>query len=754
MQENTHRQIDIRQFINRFSFNTIQGRTLVLVFLSLTLFFTLSIIVYLQNRQTYRISCDVEHLEIPLALAASSLSSGLDKVTASQEAYIMSGDETDRTERTQVWEKEIKVALETLNQLSNESNSKADRQKVAEINRLLIDFKSVQDKVDTYFLENRRAFNYEGISTDSVSAIAIEQLAQYNQDRRTQQKMVEMLAKEATPIRQKIANAIQPLIQTQQTLLKNEVNLIQSNIQRTNITIIILGSLAVILILSISYSLILNLRHSIAYPVSLLNKLALGELDQQPHQTKDELNAIIQAGLQLSENLKKASEFALSVGRGVYEVNFEPASPNDMLGNALVQMQAQLQAASIEEKRRIWATESMAKFVEIIRKDYASFKEMLDEVISNLVNVLKANQGGIFVLNSEDAHQAYLELISCYAYNKKRFVERKIRVRDKFAEGLIGQVYVEKQTLHLSEIPENYILITSGLGEATPRELLIVPLKINNKVTGVIELASFKPFEKQEVDFIEKLAETLASTIITTKVNEQTKKLLAESQEQRLILLSKEEEMQKTQKELMQVKESLEIEIQKQKAAMQELEAKEATLEALINNIDDVVIVLDNQYKLVLFNEVYRNNLKIRTGMEAKQGLYILDTYLPEQKPIFKSYFDRCLAGEKFVVEEKLLFAQEVRYLEIHYNPIKDENKQIMGISIFTRNITERKQQENKVIEAIQMEKERAKIQIEAQKKLFEQSITAFKEKEKLLVQKLAKVENELASLKNEAKIF
>lgn len=112
------------------------------------------------------------------------------------------------------------------------------------------------------------------------------------------------------------------------------------------------------------------------------------------------------------------------------------------------------------------------------------------------------------------------------------------------------------------------------------------------------------------------------------------------------------------------------------------------------------------------------------------------------------------MAGEKFVVEEKLLAAEEVRYLEIHYNPIKDENKQITGISIFTRNITERKQQENKVIEAIQKEKERAKIQIEAQKKLFEQSITAFKEKEQHLVQKLAKVENELTTLKNEAKIF
>jgi PAS domain S-box-containing protein len=768
MQKSTHRQVDVREFINRFNLNTIQGRTVVLVFLSLFLFFTLSIIVYLQNQQTFRISRDVEHLEIPLALAASSLSSGLDKVTASQEAYIMSGDESSRRERTLTWEKEIYVALEILKQLSSESNSKADRQKVQEIEALLKDFKNVQDKVDKYFLDNRRAFNYEGISTDSVNAIAIEQLAQYNQDRKTQKKMVEMLGNEATPIRQKIANTIQPLIQTQQSLLKKEVSLIQENIKKTNLTIVVLGTLAIILIGGISYSLILTLRRSISSPVSLLNKLAVGEIDQKKYETKDELNAIVKAGLQLAENLKKASEFALKVGDGKFDLVFQPASEHDILGNALIQMQKQLQLAAIEEKKRAWATESMSKFVEILRKDHASFKHMIDEIIATLVHILAINQGGIFIVNEEDTDNTYLEMISCYAYSKKRFFEKKIPIKGKFASGVIGQAYIEKQTINLSEVPSNYTHITSGLGEATPTALLIVPLKLNNRVTGIIELAGFKEFDNQEIAFVEKLAETLASSIIATKINEQTKKLLHDSQQQGQILLHKEEEMrknleelritqnemQRTQKELLDVKDDLEREMQKQQIAMQELQTKEATLEAMINNTDDVIIVIDKEYKILLFNEIYSKNLNIRMGMEARQGLDILTTYLPEQVEVFKSYFDRCLAGEKFAVEEKLLFVGEERYYEIHYNPIKDDKNNITGVSVFTRNITGRKAQEKKVLETIQQEKERANKQIEAQRKLFEQSIVLFREKEKSLVQKLSNLENELTSLKNEAKIY
>jgi PAS domain S-box-containing protein len=706
------RQVDIRDFINDFSLTTIQGRIFLLALLSLFLIFTFSLIIFIQNQETYRISQNVEHLEIPLALAASSLSSGLDKVTASQEGYIMSGEEIFRKERVETWEKEIMVALEIMKQLSQESNSSADRQKVKEINELLVDFKKAQDDIDKYFLENRRAFNYEGISTDSISSVAIELLAQYNQDRRTQKQMVEMLGNEATPIRQKIANSIKPLIENQQNLLKKEVNFIQENIGRTNWSIVVIGFLSIILLGGISISLIRTVRQSISKPVIMLNRLAHGNLDTEEIATKDELNAVIQAGLQLTDNLQKASEFALSIGDGNFEKPFQPASEKDVLGNALLQMREQLQLVATENKKRTWVVEGMAKLVEIIQSEHHSFGQVADEVIKLLTNYMKVNQGGIFVINNDNPDEMYLEMLACYAYHRKKFLEKKIPIKNKFAEGLIGQAYMEKQTIYLTELPSDYLYVTSGLGKANPAYLLVVPLKLNDKVEGIIELASFKAFEKHEIEFVEQVGETIAATIITTKANAKTANLLQETRQQDAILRE-----------------------------------REATLDALINNNDDAIVVIDSEFRVILFNTTYQEIIEKR-GLQVYIGVNLLDIVPTTHKEERIAAYRKGLNGEKFVMESIVQANDNTLYYETSYNPIRDESGKVMGVSIFARDITERKLTENQLIRAIEEERNRAHIQVESQRKILEQSVLLFKEKEKKLLEKIMVLEKEMEEMK------
>ena len=320
-------------------------------------------------------------------------------------------------------------------------------------------------------------------------------------------------------------------------------------------------------LLAVTLCLYLFIRKSYISPLKGLKK----EIKVTESKGKDELQMLVEAHHSMQENINAATEFVREIEKGNLEGTYT-AAENDDLGTSLLSMREYLKEISAQEKERIWTSEGLAKFSELLRTNEADINGLCFNVLSHLIKYIKANQGALFVIQEKDSTEEYMEMVACYAYDRKKFLEKKIYK----GEGLAGQAWIENDTLYLTDVPQDYVAINSGLGNANPSCILIVPLKVNEEIYGVLELASFAVIPTYQVEFIEKLAENLASTISMVKVNERTRNLLEESQELTEQMRAQEEEMRQNLEELTATQEELqrkEGELDKKlKAALKEIE--------------------------------------------------------------------------------------------------------------------------------------------------------------------------------------
>jgi len=251
--------------------------------------------------------------------------------------------------------------------------------------------------------------------------------------------------------------------------------------------------------------------------------------------------------------LKQKVELTRSLNRNELNVNLELCGPQDILGQELITLQKQLINAAelqkrneIENSQRRYINEGLAKFGELLRTQSQDIHFLGDAFIREIVKYLQAIQGGFFLLNQNHENDRCLELISAFAYNRKKFMQKSIPM----GEGLVGTCAIEMQIINLTEIPEGYITITSGLGDTKPDNLLLVPILHETELIGVLEIASLKRFREYEIQFAGEVASSLGSTIIYARNNLRTAELLAKSQQQAVEMTEQEEEMRQNMEEL------------------------------------------------------------------------------------------------------------------------------------------------------------------------------------------------------------
>lgn len=252
------------------------------------------------------------------------------------------------------------------------------------------------------------------------------------------------------------------------------------------------------------------------------------------------------------EKTHRILDFTNKLIAGDENAEFEVSDTNDRLGNSLINLRDFLKENKEkeaerrrEDEQRHWIAEGLAKFAEILRKDNDDIETLSYNIISNLVTYLSANQGGFFIIQEEGSGKSF-QMSACYAYERRKYADKTLQ----WGEGLIGTAAAEGKTIYMTDVPDSYLHITSGLGKSNPRSLLIVPLKVNEEIHGVIEIASFTAFAPHFIDFVEKVAESIASTISSVKINVRTAKLLKESQHQAEVMAQQEEQMRQNMEEL------------------------------------------------------------------------------------------------------------------------------------------------------------------------------------------------------------
>jgi PAS domain S-box-containing protein len=322
-------------------------------------------------------------------------------------------------------------------------------------------------------------------------------------------------------------------------------------------TITIVLGLAIIGIGFLSaYLLVRTITRPINYIKEVVVKLGRGELveDKGAKFGNDEIGEMALATESLVSGLKATTVFAENIGNGKYDSQFAPLSDHDVLGNALLNMRGNLARVAEDDKKRNWTTEGLAKFGEILRGNNSDVQKLTDEIVGNLVKYLKANQGALYVIDDTGENEDQtMSMVSCYAWDKKKFINQKVHV----GEGLAGQAWQEGDIIYITDVPQNYVRITSGLGDANPNAILIVPLKVNDQIFGVVELATFGSFKDFEIDFVKRIAESIASTISSVKVNARTQRLLSESQQMTEEMRAQEEEMRQNMEELQATQEEM-----------------------------------------------------------------------------------------------------------------------------------------------------------------------------------------------------
>ncbi|MCV6636138.1 response regulator [Candidatus Albibeggiatoa sp. nov. NOAA] len=304
------------------------------------------------------------------------------------------------------------------------------------------------------------------------------------------------------------------------------------------------------------------------------------ELKQHGH---DEISELTISARLLSKSFKNTIQQANAIAQGNYEKDIVLLSDQDQLGAALQNMTEMLRTVSTKNTVQDWLKTGQAELNNSMSGEQ-NINDLAKNIISFLTQYLKA-QVGVFYLSVErvtDASNPVLRLIASYGYTHRKNFSNEYKI----GEGLVGQAALEKQTIIMEQVPDDYMQVQSGLGHAKPHNIIVLPFIYEDKVRGIIEIGSFHEFTDIQLEWLTQTMPIIAIAVNTAESRTKMQDLLQQSQTQAEELQSQSEELQSQQEELRQTNEELEQRTQDLERQKTEIHKKNEVLQKTQSEIE------------------------------------------------------------------------------------------------------------------------------------------------------------------------
>ncbi|MBA2705626.1 MAG: response regulator, partial [Blastocatellia bacterium] len=255
----------------------------------------------------------------------------------------------------------------------------------------------------------------------------------------------------------------------------------------------------------------------------------------------------------LTTQVRAIAEVSTAVTKGdlTRSITVEAQGEVAALKDNINEMILNLKDTTQKNMEQDWLKTNLARFTRMLQgqRDMTTVAQM---VLSELAPLVDAQQG-VFYVNESPNGQPVMKLLGGYAYKKRKNLANEFHA----GEGLVGQCTVGRERILVTNVPNNYVYVSSGLGEAPPNNIVVLPVLFEGEVKAVIELSTFQTFNDTHLTFLDQLTESIGIVLNTIAANTRTEDLLQQSQSLAAELQSQQDELKKTNEQLEQQAESL-----------------------------------------------------------------------------------------------------------------------------------------------------------------------------------------------------